>query len=101
MKITSAYSICSCVTCISVYAAVVLYVRHTLQTRVADCAYEKYSLCHPAPDGGFPVVLSVYCFIIVNVMCFVFFKSVISETVSLWIPSGSNTFCRYCTVCLH
>lgn len=29
MKIASAYSICSCVTCSSVYAAVVLYVRHT------------------------------------------------------------------------
>lgn len=35
-----------------------LYLSYMTETRVADCAYKKYSLCRL--PGGFPVVFIVY-----------------------------------------
>lgn len=82
-------------TCGSVYAGCSLMCwSYMTETWVADCAYQKYSLCRLS--GGFPVVFIV-CSSFHQSKCDVFLFSRWSAKLWHWkIPSGSNTFCRCC-----
>lgn len=79
----------------SVYAGCSLMCwSYMTETWVADCAYQKYSLCRLS--GGFPVVFIV-CSSFHQSKCDVFLFSRWSAKLWHWkIPSGLNTFCRCC-----